>query len=177
MEGHFIKTENYKSTFDDLRNPIICYGKGKKVGYIERDIITTHSEWIDKWKIYTPRANNIGTELNDDNLNTFIGAPKTVCTESYLAVGAELDLDENACLNLAKYFKTRFVRFLHSLAKASQDATSKTFKFVPLENFTETSSIDWDKSIEEIDQQLYAKYGLTQEEIDFIETMIKPMGD
>ena len=177
LEGHFIKTENYKSTFDDLRNPIICYGKGKKVGYIERDIITTHSEWIDKWKIYTPRANNIGTELNDDNLNTFIGAPKTVCTESYLAVGAELDLDENACLNLAKYFKTRFVRFLHSLAKASQDATSKTFKFVPLENFTETSSIDWDKSIEEIDQQLYAKYGLTQEEIDFIETMIKPMGD
>ena len=110
-------------------------------------------------------------------MNTFIGAPKTVCTESYLTVGAELDLDEKACLNLAKYFKTRFVRFLHSLAKASQDATSKTFKFVPLEDFTENSKIKWNESIAEIDQQLYAKYGLTEEEINFIETMIKPMGD
>lgn len=175
LEGHFVKTENYKSTLNNLRKPIICYGKGKKVGYIERSIITTHSEWIDKWKVYTPRANNIGTELNDDNLNAFIGEPKTVCTESYLTVGAELNLDEKACLNLSKYFKTRTVRFLHSLAKASQDATSKTFKFVPLQDFTENSDIDWSKSIPEIDQQLYEKYNLDETEIAFIESMIKPM--
>lgn len=175
LEGHFVKTENYNSKPDNLRKPIICYGKGKKVGHIESDIITNHNEWIDKWKVYIPRANNIGTELNDDNLNAFIGAPKTVCTESYLAVGAELDLDENASLNLAKYFKTRFVRFLHSLAKASQDATSKTFMFVPLEDFTANSDIDWSKPIPEIDQQLYKKYNLTEEEISFIESMIKPM--
>jgi hypothetical protein len=65
---------------------------------------------------------------------------------------------------------------MHSLAKASQDATSKTFKFVPLQDFTENSDIDWTKSISEIDQQLYKKYNLSAEEISFIESMIKPMG-
>ncbi|TDG36352.1 hypothetical protein EZJ43_07455 [Pedobacter changchengzhani] len=70
---------------------------------------------------------------------------------------------------------TRFVRFMHSLAKASQDATSKTYKFVPLQDFTTTSDIDWSKPIPEIDQQLYAKYGLTEEKIVFIGSMIKPM--
>lgn len=67
------------------------------------------------------------------------------------------------------------MRFLHSLAKASQDATSKTFMFVPLEDFTANSDIDWSKPIPEIDQQLYKKYNLTEEEISFIESMIKPM--
>jgi hypothetical protein len=64
---------------------------------------------------------------------------------------------------------------MHSLAKASQDATSKTYKFVPLQDFTEKSDLDWSKSVAEIDQQLYAKYGLNAEEIAFIEKMIKPM--
>ncbi|MEI2823570.1 MAG: hypothetical protein V9F02_09105 [Chitinophagaceae bacterium] len=61
------------------------------------------------------------------------------------------------------------------LGKASQDATSKTYKFIPLQNFTSKSDIDWSKSIEEIDKQLYKKYRLTKEEISFIESMIKPM--
>ncbi len=63
------------------------------------------------------------------------------------------------------------------MAKSSQDATSKTFRFVPTQNFTKKSDIDWSKSTVEIDKQLYAKYKLTQEEIDFIESMIKPMAD
>ena len=61
--------------------------------------------------------------------------------------------------------------------KATQRNNSSTWANVPLQDFTENSDIDWTKSVEEIDQQLYAKYGLTQEEIDFIEKMIKPMGD
>lgn len=64
---------------------------------------------------------------------------------------------------------------MHSLAKASQHATSKTYRFVPLQDFTEQSDIDWSRSIEEIDQQLYVKYGLSQDEIAFIESKIKPM--
>ena len=64
---------------------------------------------------------------------------------------------------------------MHSLSKASQDATSKTYKFVPLQNFKSDSDIDWTKTIQEIDSQLYAKYGLTDEEIEFIESMIKAM--
>jgi hypothetical protein len=66
---------------------------------------------------------------------------------------------------------------MHSLAKASQDATAKTFKFVPLQDFTNNSDIDWSKTISEIDVQLYRKYGLTAAEINFIESMIKPMTD
>ncbi len=76
-----------------------------------------------------------------------------------------------------KYLTTKFARFQHSLGKASQDATSKTFRFVPVQNFTSESDIDWSKSTQEIDKQLYDKYKLTQEEIDFIESMIKPMAD
>ena len=64
---------------------------------------------------------------------------------------------------------------MHSLAKISQHGTSKTYNFVPLQNFTSDSDIDWTKSIQEIDSQLYVKYGLTDEEKDFIESMIKPM--
>lgn len=120
---------------------------------------------LDKWKIFIPRANNIGTELNDDNLNAFIAEPNEICTESYLVVGAELELDKYMCENLQNYLKLRFVRFCHSIAKTSQDATSKTFRFVPLPNLSKS----W------TDDELYLKYELTKEEIVFIESMIKPM--
>ncbi len=167
--------KKYRSNKKGLKNPVICYGKGKQTGFLEREEITKNTEWIDKFKVYTPRANNIGTELNDDNLNTFIGNPNTICTESYIVAGVDLELNELSATNLCKYFTTKFARFQHSVGKASQDATSKTFKFVPLQNFTSKSDIDWSKSTVEIDKQLYTKYKLTQEEIDFIEEMIKPM--
>lgn len=175
FRGYFSKDEKFRDSNKGLKEPVICYGKGKKTGYIERAEITKNTEWIDKYKVFTPRANNIGTEANDDNLNTFIGAPKTICTESYIAVGVDLKLTESTAKNLCKYFTTKFARFQHSVGKASQDATSKTYKFIPLQNFTSKSDIDWSKSIEEIDKQLYKKYGLSKEEIKFIESMIKPM--
>ena len=64
---------------------------------------------------------------------------------------------------------------MHSLAKASQDATAKTYRFVPLQDFTSNSDIDWSQLIPEIDKQLYKKYGLTTEEIQFIESNVKEM--
>lgn len=175
FRGYFTKDEKFRETKNGLTNPVICYGKGKQVGYLERDEISKNKEWIDRFKVYTPRANNIGTELNDDNLNSFLGNPNTICTESYLVIGVDLNLNEQSAKNLMKYLTTKFARFQHSLGKASQDATSKTFRFVPVQNFTSESDIDWSKSIQEIDKQLYDKYKLTQEEIDFIESMIKPM--
>ena len=175
FRGYFTKDEKFRASKDGLNKPVICYGKGRKIGFLERDEITKKTEWIDRYKVFTPRANNIGTELNDNNLNTFIGENGTICTESYIVVGAELKLNALSSKFLCNYFTTRFVRFIHSLAKASQDATSKTYKFVPLQDFTEKSDIDWSKSVAEIDQQLYAKYGLNAEEIAFIEKMIKPM--
>lgn len=175
LEGNFTKSINFRSNSQGLTDPLLCYGKGMKIGYIERDDIKNNIDWIDKYKVYTPRANNIGTELNDDNLNTFVGEPKTICTESYIVLGTNLELDKKSAENLRKYFTTKFTRFLHSLAKASQDATSKTYKFVPLQDFTDNSDINWHLSIPEIDTQLYAKYRLTEGEIAFIEAMIKSM--
>lgn len=175
FRGYFTKDENFRDSISGLKKPVICYGKGRQIGYLEREEIAKNQEWVDKFKVYIARANNIGTELNDDNLNAYIGKPNTICTESYLVIGANLNLGDNSAKNLIQYLTTKFARFLHSVGKASQDATSKTFKFVPLQDFTENSDIDWSKSISEIDQQLYKKYGLSQEEIDFIERMIKPM--
>ena len=153
----------------------MCLGKGQILGFIDKQLVTSHTEWINCWKVFTPRANNIGTELNDDNLNSIVGKPNTVCTESYIMIGAGLDLNLNSSNNLSKYTKTKYFRFMHSLAKASQDATAKTYRFVPLQDFTPNSDIDWSKTIPEIDKQLYAKYGLTDDEIAFIEEKIKPM--
>lgn len=176
LEANIIKNESiFKPTDKKLKDPVVCYGKGKKVGYLERKEVTKNSEWVGKYKVFTPRANNIGTELNDDNLNTFIGEPDTICTESYIVVGVDLGLNKLSATNLCKYFTTKFARFQHGISKASQDATSKTYKFVPLQDFTSKSDIDWKKSIQEIDRQLYKKYKLTKEEIKFIEDMIKPM--
>lgn len=175
FRGYFIKDEKFRSTNLNLKNPIICYGKGKLVGYLEREEVKVRPEWIDVWKLYTPRANNIGTELNDDNLNSFVGSPGTICTESYLVIGAELGLDNISCKNLSKYLESKFVRYLHSLAKGSQDATAKTFRFVPIQDFTNYSDIDWSVSIKELNRQLFNKYRLTSEEITHIENKIKEM--
>ena len=164
-----------RSDNQGLKNPVVCYGKGQTFGYVEREIIKTRANWIEKWKVFTPRANNIGTELSDDNLNTFIGGPGTICTESYIFVGVDLDLNSSSAENLSKYLTGKFARYMHSLGKASQDATAKTYRFIPLQDFSDKSDIDWDKPIKEIDMQLYKKYNLSQDEINFIESKIKEM--
>lgn len=171
----FITDKRFKMSDEGLTDAIICYGRSGKIGYVERKEVQSHKEWIDKWKVYVPESNNIGTELNDDNQNSFVGAPGTICTETYLVVGAELNLTKMSAAHLSDYLRTKFSRFLLSLAKISQHGTSKTYRFIPLQDFTSKSDIDWNKGISEIDQQLYAKYGLSEDEIAFIESMIKPM--
>lgn len=175
LESKIIKTDIFTTNRKKLADPVVCIGKNKCKGYIEKNNIKAHKEWIDKWKVYVPRANNIGTELNDDNLNSFVGEPNSVCTEAYIVVGAGKIDDENSAYNLCKYLNSKFARFLHRQAKASQDASSKTYRFIPLENFTNKSDIDWSKSIDEIDEQLFDKYGLSNEEKEHIKTSIKDM--
>ena len=103
--------------------------------------------------------------MNDDNQNSFVGAPNTICTETFLVVGANLNLDREQADNLSNYLRTKFARYLLSLAKVSQHGTAKTYRFVPVQDFSKS----W------TDTDLYAKYNLTEEEISFIESMIKPM--
>ncbi len=176
LEGNIVKNQSiFRPSKKGLTSPLLCYGRGKQVGYLNKEEITKNTNWIDKFKVFAPYANNIGTELNDDNLNAFVGKPNTISTETYIVIGADLDLNKESASNLVNYCFTKFTRFMHSLPKVSQHGTSKTYKFVPLQDFTAKSDIAWKKSIEEIDQQLYKKYNLTEEEIEFIEKMIKPM--
>lgn len=172
--GYFTKDKKFHSSKSGLVDPVKCYGKGI-VGFVERSDIENRSEWINKWKIFTARANNIGIELNDDNFNTIIGPPNTICTETYIVIGADLNLDEYSANNLAKYLQSKFSRFLHSIAKASQDAAKSTYRFIPIQDFTSNSEIDWTKPLYEIDQQLYKKYQFDEDEIAFIESKIKVM--
>lgn len=165
LEGNFVASKDFKPNKDSISQPIKCYGKARSIGYISKDLLSTHTEWIDSWKVFMPYANNIGTELNDDNQNTFLGEPNSVCTETFLCVGADLGLTKKSAENLANYLRTKFARFLLSLAKISQHGTGKTYRFVPLLDFNE----EW------TDEKLFKKYLLTQQEIDYIESSIKSM--
>ena len=100
---------------------------------------------------------------------------QSICTETFLVAGTDLGLNKTSSKNLSNYLRTKFSRFLLSLAKNSQHATSKTYRFVPLQDFTNKSDIHWSKSISDIDKQLYTKYGLSQDEIQYIENKIKKM--
>lgn len=175
LRTFFINDERFHAEKTGLAKPVKCYARGGTVGYVETSDVPTHKDWIQRWKVYIPEANNIGTELNDDNQNAIVGGPGTICTETYLVVGAELGLTRESSKNLVKYLKTRFARFLVSLAKSSQHGTSKTFRYVPVQDFTSSSDIDWTRPLPEIDRQLYDKYALTAPEREFIESMIKPM--
>lgn len=175
IDGNITKDTTVFKEQPTQKNSIVCFGRSSCLGYITFSTVKRNSEWINRWKVFMPYANNIGTELNDDNLNAFVGEPNSVATETFLVVGADLSLDKSSANTLVQYLKTRFVRFMHSLAKASQHATSKTYRFVPLQDFTDQSDIDWKKSVDEIDKQLYTKYNLSAEEIDFIDSKIKAM--
>ena len=129
-----------------------------------------------KWKVFVPYAYGcgaLGEEIPTPILGTpILGTPIQICTETFMQYGAwGAEPEAKAAL---RYLKTKFFRVLVGILKTTQHSTT-TFKFVPLQDFTANSDIDWSKSIPEIDQQLYRKYGLTDEEIGFIETHVKPM--
>lgn len=149
------------------------------VGNYHRKDIKTGIELIDKWKVITSKVSyDHAGQPDKDGMRRVLSKveilpPYFVCTETYIVVGA-FD-DEKIAQNEYKYLKTKFVRLLISLLSFSQDITKDRFSFVPLQNFTSTSDIDWSQSVAEIDRQLYAKYGLSEEEVAFIEGMIKGM--
>ena len=93
----------------------------------------------------------------------FLGLPNTCCTETYLVIGPVKNKIE--AQNIISYIKTKFFRFMVLLRKNTQHASSSVYSFVPLQDFSKP----W------TDAELYAKYNLNQDEIDFIESMIKPM--
>ncbi|MGN0032830.1 MAG: hypothetical protein ACI358_03490 [Candidatus Limimorpha sp.] len=102
-----------------------------------------------------------------------VGVPEIGHTLTFLSIGKfSKSSYAEACL---KYIQTRFTRLLLGSLNVTQDNPRDTWANIPFQDFTENSDIDWNKDLAEIEKQLYAKYGLTEEEIAFIESMIKPM--
>lgn len=132
--------------------------------YIGRDEIKDNIEWVDKYKVYISRAYGERDSFPYRVIGTpFFGEPMSCCTETYLVVGPFSTKKEAE--NIISYMKTRFLRFLVLLTKNTQDAPKRVYQFVPMQDFSKP----W------TDEELYKKYNLSDEEIKFIESMIKPM--
>lgn len=146
-------------------------GRDRVTKWIKRSYVKLPDN-IDKFKVLVPKSNGSGA-IGEVLSTPVIGVPVIGHTLTFLSIGS---FDEapyaEACL---KYIKTRFARLLLGTLKVTQDNPKDTWANVPMQDFTENSDIDWSKSVEEIDAQLYAKYHLSDEEIAFIESMIKPM--
>lgn len=146
---------------------ILRYSGGK--GAFNRADVTAGYNWIEQWKVITSyltydhagRADKEGKKRIISTLEVL--KPKEICTETYIVVGS-FDSD-NEAQNLYGYIKTKFARFLIAQLTSTQHLSKANFAFVPFQDFTKS----W------TDEKLYAKYGLTDDEIAFIESTIKPM--
>lgn len=139
--------------------------------WVKEKYIARH-ESLDKYKVFIPKSN--GTGAIGEVLSTpLIGEPLIGHTQTFISVGKfENRIEAENCL---KYIKSKFARTLLGVLKITQDNPPEKWKYVPLEDFTSTSDIDWTQSISDIDHQLYSKYELTEEEINFIESKVKEM--
>ena len=134
----------------------------KTIGYIKREKITAGKEFIDKWKVIIPEAIGSG-EMGNDIIKPIICEPNSISTETYIMNGPYVSQEE--AKNAITYIQTKFFHLLLGLKKITQHTTQKVYSLIPLQDF----SHPW------TDEMLYEKYGLTADEIAFIESMIRPM--
>ena len=132
---------------------------------------------LNKYKVIVPASNGsgaIGTvPITPVIGEPLIGEPSVGYTQSFIGIGHfETKYEAQSAL---KYIKTKFARTMLGTLKVTQHNHKETWKYVPLQDFTSQSDIDWSQTVGEIDQQLYKKYGLSEEEIEFIETHVKEM--
>jgi len=153
----------YKGEPKTFDNAITLYQNGG-VGFIKQAEIKTNYEIIKFYKTLIPPLGSGSDTLPHTILGKpFVVEPNSACTETYLV--ASVFKNRKEAENLAQYLTTKFLRFLVLLNKPTQHATSKVYAFVPIQDFSES----W------TDEKLYKKYNLTEEEISFIESMIRPM--
>ncbi|MDE6265996.1 MAG: Eco57I restriction-modification methylase domain-containing protein [Muribaculaceae bacterium] len=192
---HIVKkciSDDTFSTLVNARNPFGLSSniRGDRVGeihlissqgssYLPAATISYNHPLLNKHKILMSKVTAEHAGEPDKNgqfkivSRTEIIGPKEVCTDSYLIIGAS---DSREIVeNEYKYISTRFARFLLMLAVSSINLSSDKFQFIPIQNFTKDSDIDWNQDVEGIERQLYKKYRLNDNEIAFIESMIKPM--
>ncbi len=186
------KSETTFASIVNTRNPFGLSSniRGEKTGdlrlissagisWLSKTAVPSTNPLLTKYKILMSKVTAEHAGEPDKNglfkiiSRTEIVGPYDVCTDSYLIIGAS----DNKLIveNEFKYIQTRFARFLLMLSVSSINLSSDKFQFIPMQDFTTDSDIDWSKSVANIDKQLYAKYKLTDNEISFIESMIKPM--
>jgi site-specific DNA-methyltransferase (adenine-specific) len=155
-----LTNERGKSTSTGVKNAVLIYGN-QQTSFLPRTTITNNVAWVDQWKVLLVKAH--GTSGRDDVTilgEPVIAGPGSACTETYLVIGAYQS--EAEARHLATYMRTRFVRFLVSLRKITQNITRDSYKFVPLLPMTRA----W------TDADLYKRYGITTEQVTFIESLI-----
>jgi site-specific DNA-methyltransferase (adenine-specific) len=147
----------------EFEGSVILY-TNKNIGYVSKEDIEQNLPWVDKHKIYISMAYGAGEDFPHQIINKpFYGAKNTCCTETYLVIGPYNKKSEAD--NAISYIQTKFFRFLVLLRKNTQHASKGVYQFVPVQDFSES----W------TDEKLYKKYKLNKEEIDFIESMVRPM--
>lgn len=148
-----------------LTDPVLIYGN-QRTSYLSRRALINNEAWVDKWKVLLVKAH--GTSGRDDVTilgEPLVAGPGSACTETYLVIG--VTSNETEALNLATYMRTRFVRFLVSLRKLTQNITRDSYRFVP--------SLPMDRTW--TDSDLYERYGLDDAEVAFIESLIAARPD
>ena len=141
--------------------------------FVRRDYIR-EVENLDGYKVFMAKANGTGA-FGETLTPPIVGEPSVGNTETFISIGEFYTLSE--AMALKKYIATKFVRALLGALKTTQDITPEKWKFVPQQDFSETSDIDWSRSVEEIDASLYKKYKLTDAEICFINEKVQAMKD
>lgn len=143
-----------------LKKPVRLF-ENQRIGWIERKTIVVNPGWVDEWKVLMTAVQGTSAAVETKFLSKpIIAEPGTACTETYLVAG-HFD-NEKEAINYAQYLRTRFVRFLVSLRKATQHATRDVYSFVP----NLPLSKEW------TDAKLYKRYGLSKDEIAFIESQV-----
>lgn len=164
----------YDKPFDNSDHYLAVIGLYKtrlKVKYLKQDYIVPVSN-IATYKVIISRATGRG-KFGETISRVLIAPPQTIYTDTFRCIGSYKTFAIAEAME--KYIKTKFARAMLSLLKITSSCTQSKWRWVPIQNFTKYSDINWTKSISEIDQQLYRKYNLIQAEIDFIEHNVQPM--
>lgn len=153
-------------------------GRTRTWRYISRDLVDTAHDNIDMFKLFISAADGaagtVGNPIPARVLGLpLIAKPSEGITQSFISLGSFED--EAQAENAMKYMKSRLFRALAGVCKTTQHITPEVFKYVPFQDFTSSSDIDWTQSVADIDKQLYLKYGLSNEEVSFIESHVKEM--